>query len=119
MQFFDHSDFDDHEQVIFCTDQRAGLRAIIAIHSTSLGPAAGGCRMFPYESTEDALADVLRLSKGMSYKNAIAGLPLGGGKCVIIANPADERKPQLLRAFAKHIQSLAGRYWTLSLHSGV
>jgi len=112
MQIFDHRDFDSHEQVVFCTDKVTGLQAIIAIHSTALGPAAGGCRMHPYDSTEEALTDVLRLSKGMSYKNAIAGLPLGGGKCVIIANAADPRKTDLLRAFSKHVQSLAGRYWT-------
>ena len=109
---YQHSDFDQHEQVIFCHDPAIGLRAIIAIHSTILGPAAGGCRMQPYASEEEALTDVLRLSKGMSYKNAVAGLPLGGGKCVIIADPSDPKKPELLRAFAKHVQSLQGRYWT-------
>lgn len=108
----DHPDFDGHEQVIFCNDPTVGLRAIIALHSTSLGPAAGGCRMHPYASEDEALTDVLRLSKGMTYKNAVAGLPLGGGKCVIIADPADPQKPDLLRAFADHVQSLNGRYWT-------
>ena len=109
---YQHPDFDQHEQVIFCHDPDVGLRAIIALHSTALGPAAGGCRMHPYASEEDALTDVLRLSKGMTYKNAAAGLPLGGGKCVIIADPDDPQKPDLLRAFAHHIQSLQGRYWT-------
>ncbi|MBO9452222.1 Glu/Leu/Phe/Val dehydrogenase [Tropicibacter sp. R16_0] len=109
---FDHPDFDAHEQVIFCNDPTVGLKAIIALHSTALGPAAGGCRMHPYESEDEALTDVLRLSKGMTYKNAVAGLPLGGGKCVIIADPNDPKKPDLLRAFAAHVQSLAGRYWT-------
>ena len=109
---FDHPDFDGHEQVIFCNDSKAGLKAIIALHSTALGPAAGGCRMQPYNSEVDALTDVLRLSKGMTYKNAVAGLPLGGGKCVIIADPTRPDKPELLRAFAEHIQALAGRYWT-------
>lgn len=109
---YQHPDFDQHEQVIFCHDPDVGLRAIIALHSTALGPAAGGCRMHPYASEEDALTDVLRLSKGMTYKNAAAGLPLGGGKCVIIADPDDPQKPDLLRAFAQHIQSLQGRYWT-------
>lgn len=109
---FNHTDFDDHEQVIFCSDATVGLQAIIAIHSTALGPAAGGCRMHPYASPADALTDVLRLSKGMSYKNAVAGLPLGGGKCVIIADPSTPTKPDLLRAFSEHVQSLAGRYWT-------
>ena len=102
-RIFDHPDFDQHEQVIFCTNDKVGLRAIIALHSTALGPAAGGCRMYPYESEADALADALRLSKGMTYKNAVAGLPLGGGKCVIIADPANSKKPELLRAFAQHV----------------
>ena len=109
---FAHPDFDGHKQVLFCHDPSVGLRAIIALHSTALGPAAGGCRMHPYSTEEDALTDVLRLSKGMTYKNAIAGLPLGGGKCVIIANPTDPRKPEMLRAFAEHVQTLNGHYWT-------
>lgn len=109
---FDHPDFDGHEQVLFCNDPAIGLRGIIALHSTTLGPAAGGCRMHPYPSVDDALADVLRLSKGMTYKNAVAGLHLGGGKCVIIADPNDPKKPSLLRAFAHHVQSLNGKYWT-------
>ena len=108
----EHPDFDGHEQVIFCHDTQAGLRAIIAIHSTVLGPAAGGCRMHPYATEADALTDVLRLSKGMTYKNSAAGLPLGGGKCVIIADPDSPEKPALLEAFAKHVQALQGRYWT-------
>ena len=93
----EHVDFDGHEQVMFCHDSSVGLKAIIAIHSTALGPAAGGCRMHPYASEAEALTDVLRLSKGMTYKNAIAGLPLGGGKCVIIADPCSPQKPELLR----------------------
>ena len=109
---FNHPDFDAHEQVIFCSDPTVGLNAIIALHSTALGPAAGGCRMHPYASEAEALTDVLRLSKGMTYKNSVAGLPLGGGKCVIIADPNDPRKPELLRAFADYVQLLAGRYWT-------
>ncbi|WP_136440971.1 Leu/Phe/Val dehydrogenase [Pacificoceanicola onchidii] len=109
---FDHPDFDDHEQVIFCSDPSVGLKAIIAVHSTALGPAAGGCRMHPYASDAEALTDVLRLSRGMTYKSAVAGLPLGGGKCVIIADPTNPQKPEILRAFAAHVQSLAGRYWT-------
>ena len=112
MQVFDHVDFDDHEKIIFCTDAEVGLKGIIALHSTALGPAAGGCRMFPYSSEHDALTDVLRLGKGMSYKSSVAGLPLGGGKCVIIADPASPNKNDLLRAFAKHIQALNGLYWT-------
>ena len=109
---FQNVDFDEHEQVIFCHDAKTGLRGIIAIHSTALGPAAGGCRMYPYASDEEALTDVLRLSKGMTYKNSVAGLPLGGGKCVIIGEPNDPFKPALLRSFAKYVQSLQGHYWT-------
>lgn len=112
MSVFSHLDFDSHEQILFCHDKKVGLKGIIALHSTALGPAAGGCRMYPYAAVEDALKDVLRLSKGMSYKNALAGLPLGGGKCVIIADPSAPNKKELLRAFSKHVQSLAGRYWT-------
>ncbi len=112
MSVFTHAEFDDHEQVLFCRDRSVGLTGIIAIHSMSLGPAAGGCRMHAYENEDAALADVLRLSKGMSYKNAMANLPLGGGKCVIIADPSTPGKADLLRAFSKHVQSLSGRYWT-------
>ena len=112
MSVFENADFDDHEQIIFCRDSSAGLSAIIAIHSTRLGPAAGGCRMYPYPTTEDALTDVLRLSRGMSYKNALAGLKLGGGKAVIIADPRGGRKQPLLTAFAKQLETLNGRYWT-------
>lgn len=112
MSVFTHPEFDDHEQVLFCRDDSVGLRGIIAIHNTRLGPAAGGCRMHAYENEDAALADVLRLSKGMSYKNAVADLPLGGGKCVIIADPSAPNKADLLRAFSKHVQSLGGRYWT-------
>ena len=112
MDVFSAVDFDGHEQVLFCHDHSVGLIGIIAIHNTKLGPAAGGCRMYPYESVEAALTDVLRLSKGMSYKNAMAGLPLGGGKSVIIADPSSPQKADLLRAFSRHVQSLGGRYWT-------
>lgn len=109
---FDNPAFDDHEQVVFCRDPAADLQAIIAIHSTRLGPAAGGCRMYPYKTLEAALTDVLRLSRGMSYKNALAGLKLGGGKAVVIADSNAANKPKKLSAFAKHVQTLAGRYWT-------
>lgn len=109
---FTHRSFDDHEQVIFVSDSTSGLRGIIGIHSTVLGPAAGGCRMYPYASIDDALNDVLRLSRGMTMKNSAAGLPLGGGKCVVIADPSSSNKEQLLRAMARHVQRLAGRYWT-------
>lgn len=112
MPLFDHTEFDHHENVIYCQDEHSGLRGIIAIHNTTLGPAAGGCRMHPYDSEEDALADVLRLSRGMSYKNAAAGLELGGGKAVIIADPRQPDKADLLRAFSHHVQALGGRYWS-------
>ena len=87
MSVFDHPDFDDHQHVVFCHDKSVGLRAIIAIHNTNLGPALGGCRMWAYENDADAITDVLRLSKGMTYKAAMAGLSLGGGKAVIIGDP--------------------------------
>jgi len=115
---FEHPEFDGHEQVLFCHDAATGLVAIIAIHSTSPGPACGGCRMFPYASGDDALTDVLRLSRGMTYKNAVAGLPLGGGKAVVVADAGSPAKPDLLRAFAPNVQSLGGRYWT-SIDIGV
>ena len=108
----EHPEFDDHEEVIFCRDAEAGLRAIIAIHSTALGPAAGGCRMWPYASEEDALTDVLRLSRAMSYKNALADLPLGGGKSVVIADPSKHKTDALLQAFARQVDALGGRYLT-------
>jgi len=89
VDIFGMREFDGHERVVFGHDEVTGLRSIIAIHSTALGPAAGGCRMWPYASTSEAVTDVLRLSRGMSYKNAMAGLPFGGGKAVIIG---DSRK---------------------------
>ncbi|MDE0092663.1 MAG: hypothetical protein OXN83_05220, partial [Oligoflexia bacterium] len=99
-----------HEQVIFCSHSETGLKGIIAIHSTALGPALGGCRMRPYKTEEQALEDVLRLSEAMSYKAALAGLQLGGGKSVIIADPEKEKVPELLWSFGVHIESLKGRY---------
>lgn len=101
-----------HEQVVFCQDARTGLQAIIAVYSTALGPALGGTRFYPYATEQDALADVLALSKGMAYKNALAGLDLGGGKAVIIGNPEDLRSEALLRAYGRFVQSLGGRYIT-------
>lgn len=101
-----------HEQVVFCNDPAIGLKAIIAIHSTTLGPSLGGCRMWPYKSEEEALTDVLRLSRGMTYKAAVAGLNLGGGKAVIIADPARDKSEALFRAFGRHVESLGGRYIT-------
>ena len=101
-----------HEQVVFCNDQSSGLKAIIAIHSTALGPSLGGCRLYPYGSEEDALRDVLRLSRGMTYKAAITGLDLGGGKAVIIGNPREVKSEALFRAFGRFVDSLGGRYIT-------
>jgi leucine dehydrogenase len=112
VDIFDAREFDAHELVIFGHDAATGLKAIIAIHSTTLGPAAGGCRMWPYASQAEALADVLRLSRGMSYKNAMAGLPFGGGKAVIIGDPRTVKTPELLAAFGRLVDSLRGRYVT-------
>ena len=102
----------EHEQVVFCNDAASGLKAIIAIHSTALGPALGGTRFYPYASTADAVRDVLNLSRGMSYKNALAGLDLGGGKAVIIGDPSKDKNETLLRAYGRFVQSLDGRYIT-------
>jgi valine dehydrogenase (NAD+) len=101
-----------HEQVVFCQDTQSGLRAIIAIYSTALGPALGGTRFYPYPDTEAALADVLNLSRAMAYKNALAGLDLGGGKAVIIGDPGQLKSEALLRAYGRFIESLGGRYIT-------
>lgn len=109
---FSNPGFEDHEQVIFVNDPASDLRGIIAIHNTVLGPAAGGCRMQPYKSVDDALYDVLRLSRGMTFKSAVAGLPLGGGKCVIIADPYSPGKKERLKAMAGHVQRLSGGFWT-------
>jgi leucine dehydrogenase len=107
---FDHVDFDAHEQVVFAHDHRTGMKAVIAVHDTMLGPGAGGVRMRPYVTIDDALTDVLRLSRGMSYKNALAGLKLGGGKSVLIGNPQTDKSPELMRALGRAIQGLSGRY---------
>jgi valine dehydrogenase (NAD+) len=101
-----------HEQVVFCQDEASGLRAIIAIYSTALGPALGGTRFYPYPDEMSALADVLRLSRAMAYKSAVAGLDLGGGKAVIIGDPARTKSESLLRAYGRFVQSLGGRYVT-------
>ena len=105
-------DFDAHEEVHFITDQASGLRAIIAMHSTHLGPAAGGCRFWHYPEDREALTDALRLSRGMSYKNAMAGLPLGGGKAVILAGEDKAKTPAMLAAFGRAVEGLSGRYVT-------
>ncbi len=102
----------DHEQVVFCQDTRTGLKAIIGIYSTALGPGLGGTRFYPYASEDEALGDVLRLSKAMAYKNALAGLDLGGGKAVIIGDPAQVKTEALLRAYGRFVASLGGRYIT-------
>lgn len=110
MSVFNAPSFDAHERVCYATDAGSGLRAIIAIHDTTLGPAVGGCRIFPYASDEQALDDVLRLSRGMTLKSALAGLPLGGGKSVIIADPRHDRSAELLRAMGRFVDGLGGRY---------
>ena len=107
-----YSDFDAHEALHFVTDAKSGLRAIIALHSTHLGPAAGGTRMWHYADDRDALTDALRLSRGMSYKNAMAGLPLGGGKAVILADANRTKTPQMLAAFGRAVDRLGGNYVT-------
>lgn len=105
-------DYDAHETLHFVHDQASGLRAIIAIHSTHLGPAAGGARFWHYADDAEAITDALRLSRGMSYKNAMAGLPLGGGKSVILADEAMTKSPDLLAAFGRAVDGLGGRYVT-------
>src|SRR3954462_4699920 len=102
----------EHEQVVFCNDRATGLRAIIAIHTTALGPSLGGTRFYPYEDEAAALADVLNLSRAMAHKNALAGLDHGGGKAVIIGDPAADKSEALLRAYGRFVQSLGGRYYT-------
>ena len=109
---WDFPDFDAHEDLHFVSDEKCGLKAIIAIHSTHLGPAAGGARFWHYSKDDDALTDALRLSRGMSYKNAMAGLPLGGGKTVILADSEGTKTPDLLHAFGKAVDHLGGRYVT-------
>ncbi|WP_285165015.1 Glu/Leu/Phe/Val dehydrogenase dimerization domain-containing protein [Shewanella goraebulensis] len=112
MALFNHVSFDNHEQVVFCHDQESGLKAIIAIHNTNLGPAVGGCRMWNYDSDDEAVNDVLRLSRGMTYKNALAGLTMGGGKSVIIADPKMTDREALFRAFGRCIHTLGGKYFS-------
>ncbi len=104
------ANFDGHERVTFFDDPETGLKAIIALHNTNLGPGFGGCRFYPYTDHQAALEDVLRLSRGMTYKSALVGLPLGGGKSVIIGNPKTDKTPAMMRAFGKAIESLQGRY---------
>ncbi|WP_417437987.1 Glu/Leu/Phe/Val dehydrogenase dimerization domain-containing protein [Idiomarina sp.] len=112
MSLYEHPEFDHHEQVVFCHDQESGLKAIIAIHDTTLGPSLGGTRLWNYASSAEAVTDVLRLSRGMTYKSAMAGLPLGGGKAVIIGDAKKIKSEELFRAYGRFIESLSGRYIT-------
>jgi glutamate dehydrogenase/leucine dehydrogenase len=109
---FDRIGSDDYEQIVYCHDRPTGLRAIVAVHSTRLGPALGGTRFYPYASEDDALADVLRLARGMTYKSAAAGLDLGGGKAVILGDPTRTRSEALIRAYGRFVEALGGRYIT-------
>lgn len=110
MTVFSHPEFDDHEHLSFFSDPDTGLKAIVAIHNSSRGPALGGCRMFPYADDEAALRDVLRLSRGMTYKSALANLDLGGGKSVIIGDPHTQKSDALLEAMGRHVEGLGGQY---------
>jgi leucine dehydrogenase len=112
MDLFAMREFDGHERVVFGNDESTGLRSVIAIHSTAQGPAAGGCRMWPYATTSEAVTDVLRLSRGMSYKNAMAGLPFGGGKAVIIGDSRKAKTAELFQAYGRFVGSLGGSYIT-------
>lgn len=109
---FDEPNFDDHEQVVFVSEPKSGLKAIIAVHNTHLGPAMGGCRMWHYATEAHAINDVLRLSRGMTYKNAVAGLPIGGGKSVILGHPKTDKSPALFEALGEALERLGGRYVT-------
>lgn len=110
MSVFESPSFDNHEQVVFCRDEKSGLKAIIAIHNTNRGFALGGCRMWNYASEEEAITDVLRLSRGMTYKNALADLPWGGGKSVIIGDSRKDKSPALMQAMGRFVNRLAGNY---------
>lgn len=112
MEIFETDPGFGHERVTLVQHRETGLRAVIAIHDTTLGPAAGGCRMWPYPNDRQALADAMRLSKAMTWKNAMADMPLGGGKAVIIGNPRTEGSAELLHAFGAAVESLGGAYWT-------
>ena len=104
--------FDNHEQIVFCNDKDTGLKAIIGIHNTVLGPALGGTRMWNYKTEWEALNDVLRLSRGMTFKSAITGLNLGGGKAVIIGDAKTQKTPELMLRFGEFVHSLGGKYIT-------
>lgn len=110
MPVFSHPEFDGHEAVLFHHDASSGLRALVAVHSTALGRGLGGCRVYPYASDAEALTDVLRLSRGMTYKAALAGLKQGGGKAVVMADPRRDKSPAMMRAMGRLVQSLGGKY---------
>ncbi len=112
MKIFEYMEKYDYEQLVICQDNNSGLKAVICVHDTTLGPALGGTRMWNYRSEEDALVDALRLARGMTYKNAAAGLNLGGGKAVIIGDSHTQKSEELFRAFGRYVQSLNGRYIT-------
>lgn len=112
MSLFEHHEFDNHKEVVFCNDEKSGLKAIIAVHNTNLGPSLGGCRMFPYANSGEALTDVLRLSKGMTYKAAMANLNQGGGKAVIIGDPRTQKSRDMFLALGEFIERLGGDYIT-------
>ncbi len=112
MSLFEHHEFDQHKEVVFCNDEKSGLKAIIAVHNTNLGPSLGGCRMFPYANSDEALTDVLRLSKGMTYKAAMANLKQGGGKAVILGDPRTQKSREMFLALGDFIEKLGGDYIT-------
>ncbi|WFA07994.1 Glu/Leu/Phe/Val dehydrogenase [Tissierella sp. Yu-01] len=112
MKIFDYLEKYDYEQLVFCQDRETGLKAVIAIHDTTLGPALGGLRIWDYETEEEAIIDALRLARGMTYKSSAAGLNLGGGKTVIIGNPAEIKSEELFRVFGRFLEGLGGRYIT-------
>ena len=116
MKIFEYMEKYGYEQLVFCHDKTSGLKAIIAIHDTTLGPALGGTRMWNYQNEDDAILDVLRLARGMTYKAAAAGLDLGGGKAVIIGDPKKDKSEAMWRAFGRFVQSLNGRYITKRGH---
>ena len=112
MTLFDSPAFEGHEGVHAFSDEKSGLKCIIAVHSTARGPAAGGCRMWTYASADEALEDALKLSRAMSYKNAMADLELGGGKSVIIGDARTQKTPALFEAFGRAVEDVGGKYWT-------
>ncbi|MBO1255179.1 Glu/Leu/Phe/Val dehydrogenase [Alteromonas sp. 5E99-2] len=112
MSVLDHNEYNNHEHVAFFNDKYSGLQAIIAVHNTNLGPALGGCRMWSYANSEEALTDVLRLSKGMTYKAAMANVALGGGKSVILGDPRAAKTPAMMEAMGKFVDTFKGRYYT-------